>query len=306
MAHYLALAGRPVAVVNLDPAADPPAGEEDAPFAVDVRDLVDLSAVMAAHALGPNGGLLFCVDHLAENVDWLIDAVAPLVGGGDGGGRYVIFDTPGQAELTAPGSPLHTVLAALHSRLHLSLVSVMLLDSHLCADAGKFLGGCLTALTAQLALGLPHVAALTKVDLLRNHALGSGLDFDLAFYARPFGLRRLAAAVAARSGGAPAFAARHARLTSLLCDVVDDYALLSFTPLAIEDEACVARCAALCDRAGGYAPGAAGGGVALPIGVAELDWGGDDLLAALQFKYLDAGEGEGGGEGAGSDWSESD
>ena len=77
MAHYLALAGRPVAVVNLDPAADPPAGEEDAPFAVDVRDLVDLSAVMAAHALGPNGGLLFCVDHLAENVDWLIDAVAP-------------------------------------------------------------------------------------------------------------------------------------------------------------------------------------------------------------------------------------
>lgn len=303
MAHYLTLAGRAVATINLDPAADPLGGGED-PFAVDIRDLVDLSEVMATHSLGPNGALLYAMDHVAANMDWLVEKVAPLVGGGEGGGRYLLFDTPGQAELTAPGSPLHAVLAGLQSHLHIALVSVMLLDSHLCADAGKFLGGCLTALSAQLALGLPHVAALTKVDLLRSHAHSGGLDFDLAYYARPSNLSRLAAAVAARSGGAPAFAAKHARLTSLLADVVDDYALLSFTPVAIEDEACVARCAALCDRAVGYAPGVLGGGSALPVGLAELDWGGDDLLATLQAKYIDGDGGAGGGGDAGSDGSE--
>jgi hypothetical protein len=52
MAHYLTLAGRRTAIVNLDPANESPPYEA----AVDVADLVSLEGAMAAHGLGPNGG----------------------------------------------------------------------------------------------------------------------------------------------------------------------------------------------------------------------------------------------------------
>ena len=308
MRHYLTLAGRTVALINLDPAADPPASPDDAP-AVDVRDLVSLDAAAAATGLGPNGGLLYCMDYVAANVDWLLDKLAPLIAAG----AYLIFDTPGQAELVCLPSPLHAVVAALTGTAHIALVSVLLLDARLATEPAAFLGACVDALTAQLQLGLPHVAALSKLDTLATAACvgGRGLPFGLSFYARPGGsLHWLARAVAGGfddgdddddqpSSSAPppppsAFAARYAKLTAALCDVVDDYGLLSFTPLAIRDEACVGRVAALCDRAVGYAPGAAGGGVALPVGLAELDWGGDDLIGMLEEKYLGGGGGEGG------------
>ena len=297
MRHYLTLTGRTVALINLDPAADPPASPDDAP-SVDVRDLVSHDAAVDATGLGPNGGLLYCMDYVAANVDWLLDRLKPLIDAG----HYLIFDTPGQAELVALPGPLHAIVAALTSTAHIALVSVLLLDAHLAADPSKFLSACIDALTAQLALDLPHVAALSKLDTLAAAAGvdGGGLPFDLAFYARPGGgLHHLAAAIAASaapSSSSSAFAARYAKLTACLCDVVDDYGLLSFTPLAIQDEACVARVAALCDRAVGYAPGAAGGGVGLPVGLAALDHGGDDLIAALEAKYLG-----GGGGGAGED-----
>ena len=314
MRHYLTLAGRTVALVNLDPAADPPTSPEDAP-AVDVRDLVSLDSVMAATSLGPNGGLLYCMDYLAENVDWLLDKLAPLAAAG----HYFLFDTPGQAELVCLPGPLHTIVATLtRASPAYALVSVLLLDAHLVTEPPKFLAACVDALSAQLSLDLPHVAALAKLDTLAATVGvgGHALPFDLEFYARPMGgMHHLAAAIAggdaaARGGGGgddddddpspplppvSAFGARYAKLTAGLCDVVEDYGLLSFSPLAIEDEAAVARMAALCDRAVGYAPGAAGGGVALPIGMAELDHGGDDLIARLEAKYL-GGRGGGGEE----------
>lgn len=306
MRHYLTLAGRDVALVNLDPAADPPTTPDDAP-AVDVRDLITLDAAAAATGLGPNGGLLYCMDYLAANVDWLLDKLAPYIKKG----CYFLIDTPGQAELVCLPGPLHAVVAALTRDASFQLVSVLLLDAHLVTEPSKFLAACIDALSAQLSLDLPHVAALSKIDTLAAAAGvdGAGLPFGLEFYARPTGgMHHLAAAIAggdaaARGGGdgddlpsttptTTAFAARYAKLTAGLCDVVDDYGLLSFSPLAIEDEAAVARVAALCDRAIGYAPGAAGGGVALPLGMAELDHGGDDLIARLEAKYLGGGGGE--------------
>lgn len=61
-------------VVNLDPAND------ELPYecAIDVRELISCSDVMDAMGLGPNGGLMYCIDFLRENIDWLdcrIDAI---------------------------------------------------------------------------------------------------------------------------------------------------------------------------------------------------------------------------------------
>ena len=44
--------------------------------------------------LGPNGGLIFCMELLLQNRKWLHDEIAKLPSK-----AYLLFDFPGQAEL---------------------------------------------------------------------------------------------------------------------------------------------------------------------------------------------------------------
>lgn len=53
---------------------------------------------MDEFGLGPNGAILYCVEYLEANFDWLVEKLDALLGGAGGNG-YVIFDTPGQVEL---------------------------------------------------------------------------------------------------------------------------------------------------------------------------------------------------------------
>lgn len=52
---------------------------------------------MAEHGLGPNGAMLYCVEYLEKNFDWLVERLDEVLE--KQGGGYVIFDTPGQVEL---------------------------------------------------------------------------------------------------------------------------------------------------------------------------------------------------------------
>lgn len=38
----------------------------------DIKDLITLDDVMEEMELGPNGGLLFCIEYLIQNQEWLI------------------------------------------------------------------------------------------------------------------------------------------------------------------------------------------------------------------------------------------
>ena len=89
--HFFALAGRPCAVVNLDPANHNPPYE----CAVSIEELISLEEVQNELDLGPNGGMVYCMEYVAKNLDWLRDRVAPLVKEG----KYLLFDLPGQVEL---------------------------------------------------------------------------------------------------------------------------------------------------------------------------------------------------------------
>ncbi|KAI3898580.1 hypothetical protein MKW92_015885 [Papaver armeniacum] len=158
MSQFLRLIGRKVAVINLDPANDALPYE----CAVNIEDLIKLSDVMAEHSLGPNGGLVYCMDYLEKNVDWLESKLAPLIKD-----HYLLFDFPGQVELFF-----------LHSNAK-NLTAIHLVDAHLCSDPGKYVSALLLSLSTMLHLELPHINVLSKIDLIESYGK---LAFNLEFY----------------------------------------------------------------------------------------------------------------------------
>uniref|UniRef100_A0A8C1AQQ5 GPN-loop GTPase 2 n=2 Tax=Cyprinus carpio TaxID=7962 RepID=A0A8C1AQQ5_CYPCA len=89
MQEFLSHLGRKVVVVNLDPA------NEGLPYpcAVDISELVTLDDVMDGLKLGPNGGLIYSMEYLEANLDWLENKLK------HHHGCYFLFDCPGQVEL---------------------------------------------------------------------------------------------------------------------------------------------------------------------------------------------------------------
>ena len=79
MAQFLNSAGRETVVVNLDP------GNDLLPYecAVDVMELIRLEDAMDEFDLGPNGGLVYCMEYIEQNLDWhqidLLDLVQRVI-----------------------------------------------------------------------------------------------------------------------------------------------------------------------------------------------------------------------------------
>ena len=103
--HQLLTAlNRPISIVNLDPAND----NVPYPCAIDIFSLITLQDVMNTHGLGPNGSLLYCMEYLDINYDWLEEKLAQL-----GKEAYVVFDLPGQVELSTNHESLKNITTKL-------------------------------------------------------------------------------------------------------------------------------------------------------------------------------------------------
>ncbi|KAF5958343.1 hypothetical protein HYC85_005568 [Camellia sinensis] len=156
-----------VAVINLDPAND------SLPYecTINIEDLIKLSDVMNEHSLGPNGGLVYCMDYLEKNVDWLESKLKPLLKD-----HYLLFDFPGQVELFFLHSNAKKVIDTLIKNLDLRLTAVHLVDAHLCSDPGKYVSALILSLSTMLHLELPHINVLSKIDLIESYGK---LDVDV-------------------------------------------------------------------------------------------------------------------------------
>lgn len=95
---------RPISIVNLDPAND----NIPYPCAIDISQLITLDDVMEEHGLGPNGGMLYCMEYLEANFDWLEESLKTL-----GKDAYVLFDLPGQVELSTNHDSLKRIVEKL-------------------------------------------------------------------------------------------------------------------------------------------------------------------------------------------------
>ena len=165
LTQFLTALGRPVHVVNLDPAND----TVPYPCSVSLTELISVRDVMAELDLGPNGAMLYCMEYLEHNIDWLEQQLAALEH------DYVVFDLPGQVELTTNHPSLHRILERLQRqewrvrrvrRELTQLVAVHLSDATHITDAGRYISLLVLALRAMLMLELPHVNVLSKLDLL--------------------------------------------------------------------------------------------------------------------------------------------
>lgn len=112
--QFLTALGRPVIIVNLDPAAPLP----PYPSAISVTGLISLEDAMSAHSLGPNGAMLYCLEYLEANMDWLEGELERvLVEQGFVGPKraeaFVVFDTPGQVELSTDHGSLKRIVERL-------------------------------------------------------------------------------------------------------------------------------------------------------------------------------------------------
>lgn len=178
MRDMLTLLRRPVACVNIDPAND------SVPYVceVDIRRLVDLSAVMERLSLGPNGALIYCMEYLESHMDWLkeqLDALPPTT--------YLLFDFPGQVELYTHHDSVKLLLKQLEKWGH-RIVTIHLTDAHYCSEPGKFVSVLMTALSTMVQLETPHLNVLSKIDLLPAYG---PLPFSLEYFTDVLDLRHL-------------------------------------------------------------------------------------------------------------------
>ncbi|KZT18926.1 cytoplasmic protein [Neolentinus lepideus HHB14362 ss-1] len=190
---YTAL-NRPVAVVNLDPA------NENIPYpcAIDISSLITLDDVMEEHELGPNGGMLYCMEYLETNYDWLESRLKEL-----GNDVYILFDIPGQVELSTNHESLKSIIAKL----------------------GK---------------------SGFRIDLITQYG---DLDFNLDFYTEVQDLSYLENSL---SQSTP----RYTALNMAVCSLIEDYGLVGFETLAVEDKHSMLHLMRVVDRAVGcvFAP----------------------------------------------------
>ncbi len=81
---------------------------------------------METHKLGPNGGLVYCMEYLQANLHWLEEQLLAL------DTHYVIFDCPGQVELYTHHTGFKTILDTITKDLNCRLCSVHLVDAFYC------------------------------------------------------------------------------------------------------------------------------------------------------------------------------
>lgn len=223
--------------VNLDPAAESFAYEPD----LDIRELVTLEDVMEELQLGPNGGLIYCFEFLLQNLDFLSEALDPL------SEEYlIIFDMPGQIELYTH-VPLLPSLVQFLSRqgpLNISLCATYLLESTFVVDKAKFFAGTLSAMSAMLMLEMPHLNILSKMDQVRDMVSRKELkrfanvDVELLQDEAPFGEEETSTDPSSKnalmSGGS------FQQLNRAVAQLIDDFSMVSFLRLDVQDEDSVA------------------------------------------------------------------
>lgn len=229
--------------VNLDPAAEEFSYEPD----LDIRELITLEDVMEELELGPNGGLIYCFEFLMQNLDFLTKALEPL------SEEYlIVFDMPGQIELYThvPIVPNLVTFLSRQGPLNISLCAAYLLESTFVIDKAKFFAGTLSAMSAMIMFEMPHINILSKMDQIKEmigrRELKRFVNVDVQMLQEDTGDDDPSDPLSKES----LMSGRSfKRLNRAVAQLIDDFSMVSFLKLDINDEDSVAAILSYIDDA---------------------------------------------------------
>eukprot|EP01084_Bolivina_argentea_P308256 532976_1 len=158
---------RNVAIINLDPNNE---NMEYCPL-INITELINVNDVSQYLHLGPNGSLIYCLEYLSENMEWLQKRLNLI----SNNNTYLIFDCPGQIELYIHHSFMRKITNTMVNNWHYRLSCVNLVDCYHCCtdlrnyDSSKFISVALMTTSMMLHLELPHINILSKCDLIQYY-----------------------------------------------------------------------------------------------------------------------------------------
>ncbi|PTB42807.1 uncharacterized protein TrAFT101_001390 [Trichoderma asperellum] len=243
MHQFMGAIGRACSVVNLDPAND----HTNYPCALDIRDLVKLEDIMREDRLGPNGGILYALEELENNYEWLEEGLKEL------GEDYILFDCPGQVELYTHHNSLRNIFYKL-SKIGFRFVCVHLSDCFCLTQPSLYVSNVLLSLRAMIQMDMPHVNVLSKIDKIASY---DELPFNLEYYTDVDDLTHLTPYLEAESPGMRN--EKFGRLHEAIANMIESYGLVRYEVLAVENKKSMMYLLRVIDRAGGYVFGGAEG-----------------------------------------------
>ncbi|ONK63249.1 uncharacterized protein A4U43_C07F12920 [Asparagus officinalis] len=170
-------------VLNLDPAV------MTLPFGanIDIRDTVRYKQVMKEYGLGPNGGILTCLNLFATKFDEVVSLIERRADELD----YVLVDTPGQIEIFTWSASGAIIMEAFASTFPTVIAYVV--DTPRSGNPVTFMSNMLYGCSILYKTRLPLVLTFNKVDVTKHEfaiewmedfeAFQSTLDSDSSYTA---------------------------------------------------------------------------------------------------------------------------
>lgn len=248
MYQFMSAIGRKLCIINLDPAND----RLPYPCELDIRDYISLEEIMEELDLGPNGGLMYALELLdKQGIDLFIGKIEQLINEGN----YLLFDCPGQVELFTHHNSLYRIFKKLTQLKRLRLCVVSLIDCIYLTSPSQYISILLLSLRSILQLDLPHVNVISKIDMLKNYG---ELPFRLDYYTEAQDLQYLTPYLEKESNSV--LGQNYVRLTELIGEMVEDFHLVSFEVLSVENKKSMISLMIVIDKANGYSFGSEIGG----------------------------------------------
>lgn len=215
------------------------------------------------------------MEYLEANIDWLIERLKSV------SDQYLLFDLPGQVELFTNNNSLRNIIEILQKKDY-RLCVVNLMDSHYCVDPSKYVSMLMVSLKTMLQLNCPQLNILSKIDLLESYG---SLQFSLDYYTQVQDLSYLLQ----RLDQDP-FTAKFNKLSAALCELVEEFGLVGFLTLCIQDKESVLHVVRAVDKANGYIFGGLENGNESIFEAADRWEAWDRYNRDVEDKYLSGGQ----------------
>ncbi|ODV61554.1 GTPase GPN2 ASCRUDRAFT_80609 [Ascoidea rubescens DSM 1968] len=253
MNQFLSAIGRKNCVVNFDPANDRLPYEKNCEL--DIRDFITVEEVMVENEMGPNGGLMIAIEELNSNqelIEGLIKKFEQLIKEKN----YFIIDCPGQVELFTHQLSLNLIFKKLEKKFDFRFVVINLVDSVYITEVSSYISVLLLSLRSMLQLNFPFLNIFSKIDLIHQYR---ELPFRLEYYTEVQDLQYLInngednqEDENGNEKNQYSLRTKFKGLTEAIAELIEDFQLVSFEVLSIENKKSMINILNKIDNCNGY------------------------------------------------------